>query len=50
MAKFKKLLISINYNRPIAASIDNTKLEEKLHYSASLGAIPGSILSLHETL
>ena len=39
MAKFKKFLNSINYNGPIAASKDNTKLEEKLCYSASLGAI-----------
>src|SRR4051794_27319815 len=30
--------------------MDNTKLEEKLRYSASLGAILGSTLPLQETL
>ncbi|CAI2190875.1 17376_t:CDS:2, partial [Funneliformis geosporum] len=50
MAKFRKFLNSINYDRPIAASTDNTKLEEKLRYSASLDAILGSILLLQETL
>ncbi|CAG8649425.1 16588_t:CDS:2, partial [Gigaspora rosea] len=50
MAKFKKFLNSINYDGPIAASTDNTKLEEKLRYSAGLDAILGSMLPLHETL
>ena len=50
MAKFRKFLNSINYDGPIAASMDNTKLEEKLRYSASLGAILGSTLALQETL
>ena len=50
MAKFKKFLISINYDGPIAASIDNTKLKKKLCYSTSLGAILGSTLPLQETL
>ncbi|CAB5356446.1 unnamed protein product [Rhizophagus irregularis] len=36
MAKFRKFLNSINYDVPIAASSDNTKLEEKLRYSAML--------------
>ncbi|CAB4491852.1 unnamed protein product [Rhizophagus irregularis] len=50
MAKFRKFLNSINYDGPIAASTDNTKLEEKLRYSASLGAILGSTFPLQETL
>ncbi|PKY56474.1 hypothetical protein RhiirA4_428273 [Rhizophagus irregularis] len=50
MAKFRKFLNSINYNGPITASTDNTKLEEKLHYSVSLNAILGSTLPLQETL
>ena len=50
MAKFRRFLNSINYDRPIAASTDNTKLKEKLRYSASLGAILGSTLPLQETL
>ncbi|CAB4419112.1 unnamed protein product [Rhizophagus irregularis] len=50
MAKFRKFLNSINYDGPIAASSDNTKLEEKLRYSASLGAILGSTFPLQETL
>lgn len=50
MAKFRKFLNSINYDGPIAASTDNTKLEEKLRYSANLGAILGSTLPLQETL
>ena len=50
MAKFRKFLNSINYDGPIAASTDNTKLEEKLRYSASLSAILGSTLPLQETL
>ncbi|CAG8690057.1 12944_t:CDS:2, partial [Funneliformis mosseae] len=49
MAKFRKFLISINYDGLIAASTDNTKLEEKLRYSTSLGAILGSTLPLQET-
>ncbi|CAG8622556.1 6682_t:CDS:2 [Funneliformis mosseae] len=49
MAKFRKFLISINYNRPIVASMDNIKLEEKLRYSASLSVILGSTLPLQET-
>ena len=49
MTKFRKFLISINYDRLIAPSIDNTKLEEKLRYSASLGAILRSTLPLQET-
>ncbi|CAG8687948.1 16169_t:CDS:2, partial [Funneliformis mosseae] len=40
----------INYDRLIAASTDNTKLEKKLCYSASLGVILGSTLPLQETL
>ncbi|PKC01243.1 hypothetical protein RhiirA5_381879 [Rhizophagus irregularis] len=39
MAKFRKFLNSINYDGPIAASSDNTKLEEKLRYSATNNAI-----------
>ncbi|PKC03807.1 hypothetical protein RhiirA5_379876 [Rhizophagus irregularis] len=50
MAKFRKFLNSINYDVPIAASSDNTKLEEKLRYSASLNTILGSVLPLQETL
>jgi hypothetical protein len=39
MAKFRKFLNSINYNKLIFALTDNIKLEEKLYYSASLSTI-----------
>lgn len=39
----------INYNRPIAAMSDNTKLKPHLHYSAQLKCIIGSTLSQDKT-
>jgi len=49
MTKFRKFLISINYDRPIVISTDNTKFKEKLHYSANLDAILEFTLPLQET-
>ncbi|CAG8600633.1 21664_t:CDS:2 [Gigaspora rosea] len=37
-AKFKRLLDTINYNGPIAAMTDNTKLKLGLRYSSNLGS------------
>ncbi|RIB02308.1 hypothetical protein C2G38_2228167 [Gigaspora rosea] len=38
VAKFKRLLDTINYNGPIAAMTDNTKLKLGLRYSSNLGS------------
>jgi hypothetical protein len=42
-------LEKINYNGPIAAMSDNTKLKPRLRYSAQLECIIGSTLSQDET-
>ncbi len=49
MVRFKKFADSLNYNGPVAAMTDNTKLKECLSYSATLGCIVGSTLSASET-
>ncbi|CAG8788506.1 42886_t:CDS:2, partial [Gigaspora margarita] len=49
VAKFKKLIDTINYNGPIAAMTDNTKLKLGLRYSSNLGCIIESVLSNEET-
>jgi hypothetical protein len=49
MMRFKRFADSLNYNGPVAAMTDNTKLKERLSYSASLGCIIGSTLPTLET-
>jgi hypothetical protein len=48
MVRFKKFSESLNYNGPIAAMTDNTKLKERLSYSATLGCVIGSTLPTSE--
>ncbi len=48
MLQFKRFADSLNYNGPVAAMTDNTKLAERLSYSATLGCIIGSTLSISE--
>ncbi|RIB11242.1 hypothetical protein C2G38_2262096 [Gigaspora rosea] len=48
MARFKRLADSMNYNGPVIAMTDNTKLRPRLGYSASLGCIVGSTFSLNQ--
>jgi hypothetical protein len=45
----KRLIDTINYNGPICAMTDNTKLKPRLRYSPNLGCIIGSVLSKEET-
>lgn len=47
--RFKKFADSLNYNGPVATMTDNTKLKESLSYSATLGCVIGSTLSVSET-
>ncbi len=49
MVRFKRFADSLNYNGPVAAMTDNTRLKERLSYSATLGCIIGSTLSASET-
>ncbi|CAG8682067.1 5158_t:CDS:2, partial [Cetraspora pellucida] len=49
MTHFKRLADSMNYNGPVIAMTDNTKLHPRLSYSANLGCIIGSIFSLDQT-
>ena len=49
MLRFKKFADSLNYEGPVAAMTDNTKLKERLSYSAALGCVIGSILPNSET-
>jgi len=49
MVRFKRFADSLNYSGPVAAMTDNTKLKERLSYSATLGCIVGSTLSDFET-
>lgn len=49
MMRFKKFADSLNYNGPVATMTDNTKLKESLSYSATLGCVIGSTLSVSET-
>ncbi|CAG8692822.1 7197_t:CDS:1, partial [Scutellospora calospora] len=50
IVRFKRLTDSMNYNRPVIAITNNTKLYPCLSYSANLGCIIGSIFSLDQTL
>ncbi|CAB4415318.1 unnamed protein product [Rhizophagus irregularis] len=47
--RFKRLIDTIQYNGPIAAITDNTKLKSRLRYSPQLGCIVGSILPYNQT-
>ena len=49
MLQFKRFADSLNYNGPVAAMTDNTKLAERLSYSTTLGYIIRSTLSISET-
>ncbi|EXX73794.1 hypothetical protein RirG_057140 [Rhizophagus irregularis DAOM 197198w] len=49
VAKFKRLIDTLNYQGPIAAMSDNTKLKPALRYHSGLGCIVGSTLSIEET-
>lgn len=49
MAWFKRLADSMNYNGPVIAMTDNTKLYPRLGYSANLGCIIGSTFSYDQT-
>ncbi|GBC20966.2 hypothetical protein GLOIN_2v1787768 [Rhizophagus irregularis DAOM 181602=DAOM 197198] len=49
MVRFKRFADSLNYNGPVAAMTDNTKLKERLSYSATLGCVIRSTLSTSET-
>ncbi|CAG8763904.1 1745_t:CDS:2 [Cetraspora pellucida] len=48
VAHFKQLIDIIQYNGPIIAMTDNTKLKLQLKYSSTLGCIIRSILSKEE--
>ncbi|RGB43844.1 hypothetical protein C1646_749258 [Rhizophagus diaphanus] len=48
VAKFKRLIDTLNYQGPIAAMSDNTKLKPALRYHSCLGCIVGSTLSIEE--
>ena len=49
MVRFKRFANSLNYNGPVAVMTDNTKLKERLSYSATLGCVIGSTLPVSET-
>ncbi|CAB4438552.1 unnamed protein product [Rhizophagus irregularis] len=49
VAKFKRLIDTLNYQGPIAAMSDNTKLKPALRYHSGLGCIVGSTFSIEET-
>ena len=49
VARFKRLVDSIQYNGPVVAMTDNTKLKSRLRYSPTLGCIIGSIFPIEET-
>ncbi|EXX71932.1 hypothetical protein RirG_074070 [Rhizophagus irregularis DAOM 197198w] len=49
VARVKRLIDTVNYNGPICAMTDNTKLKPRLRYSPNLGCIIGSTLSNEET-
>jgi len=50
VARAKRLIDTINYNGPICAMTDNTKLKPRLRYSSNFGCIIGSVLSKEETI
>ncbi|GBC00434.1 hypothetical protein RclHR1_38560001 [Rhizophagus clarus] len=50
VARFKRLIDSVQYVGPVVAMSDNTKLKPRLRYSPTLGCIIGSVLSKEETI
>ncbi|GBC42011.2 hypothetical protein RIR_jg9593.t1 [Rhizophagus irregularis DAOM 181602=DAOM 197198] len=49
VAKFKRLIDILNYQEPIVAMSDNTKLKPALRYNPVLGCIIGLTLSVEQT-
>ena len=49
VARFKRLVDSIQYNSPVVVMTDNTKLKSCLRYLPTLGCIIGSIFPIEET-
>ncbi|RGB37430.1 hypothetical protein C1646_756961 [Rhizophagus diaphanus] len=49
VAKFKRLVDVLNYQGPIVAMSDNTKLKPALYYNPVLGCIVGLTLSVEQT-
>jgi hypothetical protein len=49
VAKFKRMIDKLNYQGPIVAMTDNTKLKPALRYHPGLGCIVGSTLSINKT-
>ncbi|CAB4441869.1 unnamed protein product [Rhizophagus irregularis] len=49
VAKFKRLIDTLNYRGPIVAMSDNTKLKPALRYSSILGCIIRSTLPIEQT-
>lgn len=49
VARFKRLIDSVQYDGPVVAMTDNTKLKSRLRYSPTLGCIVGSVFSKEET-
>ena len=47
--RFKRLIEAINYDGPVVAMTDNTKLKPRLRYCPTLGCIIGSTLSNDNT-
>src|SRR3954470_16234337 len=49
VARFKRLVDSIQYDGPVAAITDNTKLKSRLRYSSTFGCVIGSVFSNEKT-
>ncbi|GET63656.1 hypothetical protein GLOIN_2v1427013 [Rhizophagus irregularis DAOM 181602=DAOM 197198] len=49
VARFKRLIDSIQYNGPVVVMTDNTKLKSRLRYSPTFGCIIGSVFPVEET-
>lgn len=49
VARFKRLADSIQYNGPVVAMTDNTKLKSRLRYSPTFGCVIGSVFPIEET-
>jgi hypothetical protein len=49
VARFKRLIEAINYDGPVVAMTDNTKLKPRLRYCPIFGYVIGSTLSNNDT-
>ncbi|GBB96321.1 hypothetical protein RclHR1_27250001 [Rhizophagus clarus] len=49
IARFKRLIDSIQYNGPVVVMTDITKLKSRLRYSPTFGCIIGSVFPIEET-